>query len=82
MTNAVQHALPPVAMSLRRTAGDVRLEVSDGGPAPQRGEWAAGCDEEEHGSRADAHGITHWADLFPAGGDAPDGNDCGSHTSG
>jgi anti-sigma regulatory factor (Ser/Thr protein kinase) len=52
VTNAVEHARPPLALSLRRDAaegGRVRVEVTDAGPADREGEWAASCAEGEHG---------------------------------
>ncbi|WP_175410229.1 ATP-binding protein [Streptomyces sp. TRM64462] len=78
VTNAVEHALPPVALRLEEAdAGTVHLEVQDGGPSRTKGTWIAGCDEDEHGrgilivdriatahgSRSGGHGTTVWADL-------------------
>lgn len=79
VTNAVEHALPPVALKLARPCGHrlLRIEVTDGGPARTRGAWTASCEPDEHGRgsmivdfMAAAHGTrlaggrtTHWADL-------------------
>lgn len=56
VTNAVEHALPPVAVRLRLADPDadnpvvhVHVYVSDGGPAPSPGSWAASCQTDEHG---------------------------------
>ncbi|HYT11101.1 MAG TPA: ATP-binding protein, partial [Mycobacteriales bacterium] len=35
-TNAIRHGSPPVRLSLRLDAGRLRVEVSDGSPAPPR----------------------------------------------
>lgn len=82
VTNAVEHALPPVTLTLRRDPGSgrVHVEVVDGGAADTAGDWAASCAEGEHGRGlgivdivAAAHGdrhetgrATHWADLTEA----------------
>jgi anti-sigma regulatory factor (Ser/Thr protein kinase) len=84
VTNAVEHALPPVALRLYRGEADgtaiIRVEVTDGGPAPQQGPWIASCGPEEHGRGArivDSLGIGtgigsrnrgggRWADLIAA----------------
>lgn len=82
VTNAVEHARPPLGFALRRDLGTgrVRVEVTDGGPAALEGEWAASCSNGEHGRGlniidivAAAHGdrqevgrATHWADLGTA----------------
>ncbi|WTU05533.1 ATP-binding protein (plasmid) [Kitasatospora sp. NBC_00070] len=79
VTNAVEHAQPPVALHLHRPTpgGTLRVEVDDGGPATHEGAWAASCRPEEcgrgtsiidslattHGTRTLPHGTTHWADL-------------------
>jgi anti-sigma regulatory factor (Ser/Thr protein kinase) len=79
VTNAVEHALPPVALQLARPCGHrlLRVEVTDGGPARAPGAWTASCEPDEHGRgsmivdfMATAHGTrladgrtTHWADL-------------------
>ncbi|WP_308120070.1 ATP-binding protein [Streptomyces bambusae] len=54
VTNAVEHALPPVVLRLKITAaadGSTRLlaDVIDGGPAPQDGAWTSSCPADEHG---------------------------------
>ncbi|WP_243639799.1 ATP-binding protein [Streptacidiphilus pinicola] len=79
VTNAVEHALPPVALHLAQPCGHrlLRIEVTDGGPARQPGAWTSSCEPDEHGRgsmivdfMAAAHGTrltgsrtTHWADL-------------------
>jgi anti-sigma regulatory factor (Ser/Thr protein kinase) len=79
VTNAVEHAAPPLALHLSRDphTGQVHVEVTDGGPAAEEGDWAASCAHGEHGRGlaiidriAVAHGdgrqtdrATHWADL-------------------
>ncbi|WP_406003168.1 ATP-binding protein [Streptomyces sp. NBC_00829] len=78
VTNAVEHALPPVALHLERsTEGTVHVKVDDGGPAAQEGAWATTGGQEEHGRGggivallATAHGThslpagtAYWADL-------------------
>ncbi len=87
VTNAVEHALPPVALRLRLRRGEgegwaggraiVRVEVTDGGPAPRHGAWAASCGPGEHGrgtaivdslgvgsgAGARSRGAARWADL-------------------
>ncbi|GAA4930545.1 ATP-binding protein [Streptomyces coeruleoprunus] len=52
VTNAVEHAMPPIALRLGGgdpSTGRVRVEVTDGGPAAREGEWAASCRDGEHG---------------------------------
>ncbi|MGY5137602.1 ATP-binding protein [Streptomyces nigrescens] len=82
VTNAVEHAQPPVILHLeqRTESGALHIEVDDGGPAPEGRARAAGRDPEEHGRGgrivallATAHGeralpcgATHWADLLIA----------------
>jgi anti-sigma regulatory factor (Ser/Thr protein kinase) len=79
VTNAVEHANPPVTLHLDRPTldGTLHIEVDDGGPAAQDGIWARSCTPEErgrgyavidllataHGIRALTCGATHWADL-------------------
>lgn len=79
VTNAIEHAQPPLALHLRRERADLRVWVgiTDGGPATREGAWAASCSQEERGrglcivdALATAHGthdrcgrITHWARL-------------------
>ena len=79
VTNAVEHAQPPVALHLHRERAGSRvwMGVSDGGPAVTEGDWTASCADDEHGRGMDiinaltaAHGCrshsggtTHWARL-------------------
>lgn len=80
VTNAVEHARPPLVLHLHRdpSARQVRVGVTDGGPATREGDWAASCADDEHGRGlgiiglvAVAHGehqereggTTHWASL-------------------
>jgi hypothetical protein len=79
VTNAVEHALPPVVLKLhRQRGGDVlRIEVSDGGCSPRSAAWARTGTSDEHGrgneiinAIATAHGIypgngrtVWWAEL-------------------
>ncbi|MFI1153942.1 ATP-binding protein [Streptomyces sp. NPDC020817] len=81
VTNAVEHARPPVALHLQRPGNDgvLRIEVGDGGPADHEGAWTTSCAPEErgrgrgiialmacaHGTRVLAHTVTHWA-VLPA----------------
>ncbi|MER7820233.1 ATP-binding protein [Streptomyces sp. NPDC096153] len=84
VTNAVTHALPPVVLHLHAAADDsrqVQVHVSDGGPQPTPGTWAATRPADEHGrgtgivsaltdhagTDSDTEGlIDHWADLTAA----------------
>ncbi|MFJ3310963.1 ATP-binding protein [Streptomyces sp. NPDC086549] len=45
VTNAVEHARPPLNFGLSRDPGAqrVHIEVSDGGPAAMDGDWAGSC---------------------------------------
>lgn len=72
VTNAIEHAQPPVMLHLHReTAGNrVWVGVSDGGPAFEEGAWISSCADSEHGrglsivdTLADSHGTRH----FPNG---------------
>ncbi|MFJ9818546.1 ATP-binding protein [Streptomyces sp. NPDC101151] len=79
VTNAVEHAQPPLNFELSRDLGKrrVHIEVSDGGPAATHGAWAAGRAPYEHGRGLEiiqqitaAHGdrqepghAIHWADV-------------------
>ncbi|MFE5096364.1 ATP-binding protein [Streptomyces sp. NPDC056638] len=79
VTNAVEHARPPLHFALSRDPGTqrVHIEVSDGGPAAMDGDWAASCTPDEHGrglaivdQLTAAHGdreepgrAVHWADV-------------------
>ncbi|MFI0544902.1 ATP-binding protein [Streptomyces sp. WSLK1-3] len=52
VTNAVEHALPPVTLELRAPSpagSGLSIEVIDGGPAPTEGAWAASGTPDEHG---------------------------------
>ncbi|MER6632584.1 ATP-binding protein [Streptomyces sp. NPDC000987] len=78
VTNAVEHALPPVALRLKRLGTDgVHIDVSDAGPAVSQGAWAATGTQAEHGrgrvivdalsaghgTRAEAGAVHHWATV-------------------
>ncbi|MBV6701689.1 ATP-binding protein [Kitasatospora aureofaciens] len=79
VTNAVEHAQPPLHLELSRNPGTrrVHIEVCDGGPAATEGDWAASCTRGEHGRGLQiidqltaAHGdhaepgrAVHWADV-------------------
>src|SRR5258705_532663 len=45
VTNAVEHARPPLTLELSRDPASrrVHLKVADGGPAATEGDWAASC---------------------------------------
>ncbi|WP_256105405.1 ATP-binding protein [Streptomyces sp. ODS05-4] len=69
VTNAVEHAEPPLALQMRRDLdGDgLWIAVSDGGAAEHDGAWTTSCEDDEHGrgltivdSLADAHGSDHY----------------------
>ncbi|MBW5480630.1 ATP-binding protein [Streptomyces bambusae] len=54
VTNAVEHALPPIALHLKVTSaadGSTQLHanVTDSGPAPSDGTWTSSCADDEHG---------------------------------
>ncbi|MGW7242672.1 ATP-binding protein [Streptomyces sp. NPDC054804] len=82
VTNAVEHAEPPLNLRLSHDLSShrVHIEVSDGGPAATDGDWAASCTPEEHGRGLEiidflttAHGdrqerghAIHWADVYAA----------------
>ncbi|MFJ3955828.1 ATP-binding protein [Streptomyces libani] len=77
VTNAVQHARPPLALYVRleHPGPRVWVGITDGGPATRKGAWAASRDQDEHGrgleivnalstthgSRHHEGGTTHWA---------------------
>lgn len=79
VTNAVEHAEPPLVLHLHRQQADHRvwIGVSDGGAAAQDGAWTSSCAPDEHGrglhlveALAQAHGMcrrtrgtTHWARM-------------------
>ncbi|MFI1400655.1 ATP-binding protein [Streptomyces sp. NPDC020681] len=82
VTNAIEHAQPPLALHLihEHRHRQLRLEVTDGGSALREGDWTASCEPDEHGrglsivnAVATAHGAcvypggaTHWACLSTA----------------
>ncbi|MFJ9025991.1 ATP-binding protein [Streptomyces sp. NPDC102259] len=81
VTNAVQHAAPPLTLSLLRSSEDaVRVEVCSGGCAPSPVLRSADDEPEEHGrgltivaALATVHGIRHqdgeticWAEFSGA----------------
>ncbi|MCZ1005945.1 ATP-binding protein [Streptomyces lydicus] len=86
VTNAVEHAQPPLALHLCRENRGRRVWVgiTDGGPSARGGSWTSTCAHDEHGRGlaivealaaahgADRHvgGTTHWARLPVA---------CGTH---
>ncbi|NNJ06203.1 ATP-binding protein [Streptomyces sp. PKU-MA01144] len=51
VTNAVEHARPPLMLHLHREEDDGRvcIEVTDNGPAPHDGPWTSSCAADEHG---------------------------------
>jgi anti-sigma regulatory factor (Ser/Thr protein kinase) len=79
VTNAAEHARPPLNFGLSRDPGTqrVHIEVSDGGPAAMDGDWAGSCTPHEHGrgleivdqltaahgDRAEPGRAVHWADV-------------------
>ncbi len=79
VTNAVEHAAPPLTLHLHRehVGNRIWIGVTDGGPAASEGSWVSSCDKDEHGrgidiieAMADASGVqvadghvTHWARL-------------------
>lgn len=78
VTNAVEHAEPPVALHLRwERRRRVWVGITDGGPAESDGDWTLSCEDCEHGrglavvdvlttdhgSSADGDRVTHWARL-------------------
>ncbi|MFF4427402.1 ATP-binding protein [Streptomyces sp. NPDC001549] len=81
VTNALEHALPPIVLHLQhpKDDGTLRIEVDDGGPANNKGTWTTSCAPEEHGrgvgiiaflasahgTRILAHTVTYWA-ILPA----------------
>jgi anti-sigma regulatory factor (Ser/Thr protein kinase) len=82
VTNAVEHARPPLNLELSRDPSTrrVHIEVSDGGPAAADGNWAASCARGErgrgleiidrlttgHGDRREPGHAIHWADVDSA----------------
>ncbi|WP_406209703.1 MULTISPECIES: ATP-binding protein [unclassified Streptomyces] len=91
VTNAIEHARPPVVLYVEADSSaeggtcSVHIEVTDGGPAAQDGEWTSSCSEDEHGrgsgiidvlasdhgTRPLGHGVTHWADMPPTAEQTP-----------
>ncbi|MFC5639785.1 ATP-binding protein [Kitasatospora cinereorecta] len=78
VTNAIEHAQPPIVLRVHHPAvATVRIEVHDGGPATREGAWTTSCRPEErgrgndivdltatrHGSHAHPFGTTYWAEL-------------------
>jgi len=82
VTNAIEHARPPMVMHLHQELPDGRVwvAVTDGGPAADEGPWTRSCTADEHGrgltlvqALTEAHGTrrsdtgtTHWARLTAA----------------
>ncbi|MET7391254.1 ATP-binding protein [Streptomyces sp. NPDC005529] len=65
VTNAIEHAQPPVMLHLHRemAGNSVWIGVTDGGPSPHEGDWTSSCTDQEHGrglniveALAEAHG--------------------------
>ncbi len=55
VTNAVEHAAPPLLMTLEHevTNKQILVTVTDGGPASVPGEWVSTCEPDEHGRGMD-----------------------------
>lgn len=73
VTNAVEHAQPPVSLHLHRerVGRRVWVGISDSGPASREGEWTASCSDEEHGrgmSIIDALAVAHGTRTHSGGG--------------
>ncbi|MFJ1826224.1 ATP-binding protein [Streptomyces sp. NPDC088178] len=82
VTNAVEHAQPPLNLELSRDQGTrrVHIEVADGGPAATDGDWAGNGSPDEHGrgleiidqltaahsDRQELGHAIHWADVNTA----------------
>ncbi|MFJ8763095.1 ATP-binding protein [Streptomyces cyaneofuscatus] len=51
VTNAIEHALPPLELHMRHDPAQQRVWVGvcDGGPALESGSWIASCADDEHG---------------------------------
>ncbi|MEU8586059.1 ATP-binding protein [Streptomyces sp. NPDC048664] len=89
VTNALEHARPPLVLRLSRECAGlrVRVGVTDGGPATRRESWASSRAPGEHGrglaivealaaARGTAghpHGTTRWATVPVAREDVPAG---------
>ncbi|MEV6682603.1 ATP-binding protein [Streptomyces erythrochromogenes] len=73
VTNAVEHALPPVTLHLAQPdneRGTLRVAVADGGPSDRPGDWVASCAPDEHGRGSlivDALTTDHGATTGTAG---------------
>ncbi|KOG55672.1 hypothetical protein ADK75_10180 [Streptomyces virginiae] len=69
VTNAVEHALPPLILHLNRPEnGTMTVAVTDGGPATHHGPWTTSCNDDEHGrgnNIIDHIATTHGADITP-----------------
>ncbi|KOV74786.1 hypothetical protein ADL00_00230 [Streptomyces sp. AS58] len=76
VTNAVEHATPPVVLHLDLLGdGVMHIRVDDGGRSAEEGEWTSSCAPDEHGrgqhildvltldhgTHDCRHGATHWA---------------------
>ncbi|MFE5550285.1 ATP-binding protein [Streptomyces sp. NPDC056534] len=80
VTNAVEHATPPIILRLHREHGGKQLwiGVSDGGIALTKGSWVVSCTSDEHGrglqivdtlavargTLSGPDGSTHWARVL------------------
>jgi anti-sigma regulatory factor (Ser/Thr protein kinase) len=72
VTNAVEHALPPVTLHLclARAGDQVWVGVTDGGPAQDDGAWTSSCTREEHGRGlvvVEVLAISHGTRTHPGG---------------
>ncbi|MFD8080017.1 ATP-binding protein [Streptomyces sp. NPDC059718] len=76
VSNAVEHAEPPVALHLHRERVGQRacVGVTDGGPAESHGTWTTSCEHGRgltivdalalnHGTRTPSGGFTHWVRM-------------------
>jgi anti-sigma regulatory factor (Ser/Thr protein kinase) len=73
VTNAVEHAQPPVSLHLHRerVGRRVWVGITDSGPASREGEWTAACSDGEHGrgmSIIDALAVAHGIRTHAGGG--------------
>lgn len=73
VTNAVEHAEPPLILHLHRehTGDHLWVEVTDGGPAVHHGSWTTSCSDDEHGrglAIVDTIAETHGTRALPDGG--------------
>jgi anti-sigma regulatory factor (Ser/Thr protein kinase) len=72
VTNAVEHAQPPVAMHLHREriGSKMWVGITDGGPAQAEGRWTSSCGHDEHGrglTVIDALATAHGTRRHPEG---------------